>query len=203
VVQTSTRPFVTLLPTKSTYRRFVEEIRGGFLLRGLPVDHITADSSFIIKSPKGSITISDEDGFLMASDLLRKTFRLKLPAVHATQKLHSVWLLARPLGPALQIGVADFLAGKYPLSHWGVLVTHLPTKEVGSLISHSSPSPNSTVVLGDLYEVFQEPGRMKSANITSPFGIKHLTGWPRLSMKYVGITTSTRDEIERKGNLSL
>jgi hypothetical protein len=203
IVTTSRDTFVTLLPTNSTYRRFVEEVRGGFLRRGLSVDHITADCRFLVKGPNGSMAVSNEDDFLKASELLRKAFRLR-PAerVNAitTRSSHSVWLLARPLSPALQISLlADISVGKYPLSHWGILVTHLPTKEVSELLSHASPSTNPNLVLGDLYESFQEPGRMKSANITSPFCMQHLVSWARLSMKYVGTTLLTKDQVSLRG----
>ena len=54
--------------------------------------------------------------------------------------------------------------------------------------------------LGDVYELSRDGSRTE-VNVTSPFLIKHLREWPMVSLRLVGGTSDTNEEIELKGLL--
>jgi len=115
----------------------------------------------------------------------------------------SVWLFARPLSWAQFISVLQWVSdGKYPLCHWGVLVTPLDILSINSILLQTrANSDDDTVELGNMYELVRDGHNMNSVNVERPFSLKSLnTNWQLFSAKYIETTHMTHEEIELEGN---
>ena len=145
--------------------------------------------------------IRGEEEFLTTYKEFIRVFRLKpVTSVKKTED-NSVWLLARPLSHALRIPVlAASSAGKFPLSHWGILVTDLSLEDISMTLRDIGFSmATEHQPLGNLFELNQCPNGTNTLNTTSPFRQKDLRAhWPMASFKYVGKTLDSKTQIEQK-----
>ena len=112
----------------------------------------------------------------------------------------SVWLLARPLSWADWIILIQWVSdGKYPLCHWGVLVTPIDVTEENAFIQKLADSAD-TDIFGTVYELFRDASNQNSVNIKRPFTDAILRAeWPTFSAKYLGTTEMSYEQIENEG----
>src|SRR5271154_3675668 len=103
----------------------------------------------------------------------------------------SVWLFARPLSWADFIIALQWVSdGKYPLCHWGVLVTHMDITANDEFMRRNSPqvlsSPDDQD-LGIMYELQRNDINQNTVSITRPFSPAALKAeWRLFSAKKIG-----------------
>ena len=111
----------------------------------------------------------------------------------------SVWLFARPLSWADFIIALQWVSdGKYPLCHWGVLVTHL---DITDEFMRRTPSPTEALDLGIMYELRRNDINQNTVNIIRPFSTASAE-WRLFSAKYIGTTEMAHEQIEVEGTVS-
>src|SRR5271155_1658919 len=118
---------------------------------------------------------------------------------------YSVWLFARPLSWADFIIALQWVSdGKYPLCHWGVLVTHLDITANDEFMRRGPHISTSEVFdLGIMYELRRNDINQNTVNVIRPFSTKSLEAeWRLFSAKYIGTTETHHDQIELEGTLS-
>src|SRR5271170_4261780 len=111
----------------------------------------------------------------------------------------SVWLFARPLSWADFIIALQWVDGKYPLCHWGVLVTHLDITVNDEFIRRTPHMSSTDVVrdLGVLYELRRNDINQNTVNVIRPFSTASLKAeWRLFSAKYIGVTEIMHEQIE-------
>jgi hypothetical protein len=119
--------------------------------------------------------------------------------------IRSVWLFARPLSWADFIIALQWVSdGKYPLCHWGVLVTHLDITANDEFMRRTPHTSGIDVLdLGTMYELQRNDINQNTVTVTSPFSTTSLQAeWRLFSAKYIGTTEITLDQIELEGTLS-
>ena len=112
----------------------------------------------------------------------------------------NVWLMARPLSRTSFIPPLTSLSdGRYPLSHWGVLVTDLPVNDIEHHLEN--PYGSAEWQLGTLYELRRIHENNHSVNIIKPFLSSDLrVEWRRVSKMWLGVTTKSHEEISVIGS---
>jgi hypothetical protein len=123
--------------------------------------------------------------------------------VRIVQMTRSVWLFARPLSWADFIIALQWVSdGKYPLCHWGVLVTHLDITANDEFMRRT-PDISSTEALdlGIMYELRRNDINQNTVNIIRPFSTA-ASEWRVFSAKYIGTTEMVHEEIEVEGTVS-
>jgi hypothetical protein len=115
----------------------------------------------------------------------------------------SVWLFARPLSWADFIIALQWVSdGKYPLCHWGVLVTHLDITANDEFMRRTPHiSPTEALDLGIMYELRRNDINQNTVNIIHPFSAASAE-WRLFSAKYIGRTEMVHEEIEVEGTIS-
>jgi len=115
----------------------------------------------------------------------------------------SVWLFARPLSWADFIVALQWVSdGKYPLCHWGVLVTHLDITANDEFMRRTPDiSPTQALDLGIMYELRRNDINQNTVNIIRPFSTASAE-WRLFSAKYIGTTEMVHEEIEVEGTVS-
>lgn len=109
-----------------------------------------------------------------------------------------VWILSKPLSWGVRFApLADLSEGKPSLRHWGVLVTELSNVNIYPLLVRRLPLVNN-IRLGSLFELHRV-GNCNTVNRNLEFSTNEIHSWPRLSSRYVAVTSYTDDEIEIAG----
>lgn len=110
----------------------------------------------------------------------------------------SVWLFARPLSWANIIPALQFVSdGKFPLCHWGVLVTER-LLEVDNVLVHRAVAPGEE--LGIMYELHRDDSNLNTVHISRPFSSTNLQGeWSSFTAKLIGTTGMSVRDIENHG----
>lgn len=113
---------------------------------------------------------------------------------------YNVWLLARPLTRTSFIPPLTSLSdGKYPLCHWGVLITNLSVTDIEYHFENRYGSAERH--LGTLYELRRIDENQHSVNMIQPFLTSDLRAeWRRVSKKWLGLTTKSNQEISAAGS---
>jgi len=124
-------------------------------------------------------------------------FASEVPSSPASAKRRHVYLVARPI-PALS-GPFEFLShGKFPLCHWGFVLSQYNQDQLKESFNHQVEDPSSPIVpLGTLFELKRDPHGQKAwqLNIDDKFGPTLATEWSRMCIGYIGETRSTDNEI--------
>ena len=114
----------------------------------------------------------------------------------------NVWIFAKPLSGASVIPTfitALISRGKFPLCHWGVLITHLTSVDVERLEFRTGELGQGDDSFGVLWELNRAPDDKNTVNV-QPFTLLTLKNqWIKFSAKYIGTTTMNHDEIQREG----
>ena len=93
-----------------------------------------------------------------------------------------------------------FSRGKFPLCHWGVLVTDSTSVDVESLEIETRELGQTDDRLGVLWELQRTPSDKNTVNVVQPFMLSTLKEqWMDYSAKHIGTTVMSHDEIQRKG----
>jgi hypothetical protein len=110
-----------------------------------------------------------------------------------------VWIFARPLtigGALLSSVVASTSAGRYPLCHWGVLVTGVSRNLIRDLPVGTRDTTD--LELGKMWEL--QPRSGENTVVIRPFNASILSEeWRHHSAQYVGATTLTDEQINIEG----
>jgi hypothetical protein len=127
-------------------------------------------------------------------------------------KVRHIYLLARPIQAA---GVFSILShGKFPLCHWGVLLSELRDLEKdyyreysGSYLSISNRSVDwasrvTPLKWGSLFELCRDPlTNQNKAHVVYNFGHTHLQDdWKSFCLRKIGVTTYHDGEIFAEGS---
>lgn len=117
----------------------------------------------------------------------------------------SVWLFARPLSWADFIIALQWVSdGKYPLCHWGVLITHLDITANDEFMRRTQHISSTEVLdFGIMYELRRNDINQNTLNVIHPFSTASLqTEWRLFSAKYIGTTEIMHEQIELEGTLT-
>jgi len=124
-------------------------------------------------------------------------FASEVPSSPASAKRRHVYLVARPIH-ALS-GPFEFLShGKFPLCHWGFVLSQFNQDQLKEHFDHQVEDPSSPIVpLGTLFELKRDPhGQMAwQLNMDDKFGPALASEWSRMCIGYIGETRSTDNEI--------
>jgi len=112
-----------------------------------------------------------------------------------------VWVFARPLSWAAVLGLQWVSSGKYPLCHWGLLVTRLEFSTVKSaLLADNLDSNLQDFELGTMWELRREEGTHITVEVTRPFKATHARGlWATLQAERIGTTKKSDRQIQQEG----
>src|SRR5438045_8473980 len=117
---------------------------------------------------------------------------------HPNEIFYNVWLLARPLSHTSLIPpLASLSDGKYPLCHWGALITELSVNDIEEHFENRYGSPERN--MGTLYALHRAENQY-SANILPPFLPSNLQAeWRRISTTWLTVTTKSSEASSTSG----
>jgi hypothetical protein len=126
-------------------------------------------------------------------------------------RTRSVWVFARPLSFARLFSLFEYASyGKFPLSHWGVLVTRRQMNDLKTVLVNGGTTrlqeraATDGDELGIMWELNRIEGDVNTVNVTRPFTLALLkSDWTRFSAMYLGSTDKYDIEIQNHGNISL
>jgi hypothetical protein len=111
----------------------------------------------------------------------------------SNRKVYYVWLLARPPKRLSLFGLQKLFANdKYPVLHWGVLITLCSELDVNKYleINDSTVDFNISMELGTLYQLARSQDDKNTVSITESFSLVNLRDdWSQRSAKFLGTTT--------------
>lgn len=111
----------------------------------------------------------------------------------------SVWVLAKPIDAA---GPFSFLSeGKWPLCHWGVLVSEYSTVDMRIMwLSRKEMHPGKTLSWGVLFELWRSPNHTNTPHMVTDFDKEYLVQyWPVSSITFVGETKCQDQQLLEEG----
>jgi hypothetical protein len=122
-------------------------------------------------------------------------------------RTRSVWIFARPLSVAKLFSLFEYVSyGKFPLSHWGVLVTQRRVDDLKAVLVNGDTqrfgerSTADSDELGIVWELNRIEGDVNTVNVTRPFTFATLKfNWTRFSAMYLGSTEKDDIEIQSHG----
>jgi hypothetical protein len=114
-----------------------------------------------------------------------------------------VWILARPLSASSVFPPFEWTShGKYPLCHWGVLVSSLSVVDVKALLFAMRQTRHTTEdsEIGIMWELEHRVGQLNTVNVTRPFTVSCARKfWNTFNAECVGETTYSRAAIQNEG----
>lgn len=117
------------------------------------------------------------------------------------KRQRSVYVIARPLRAAGPL--APFSDGKFPICHWGLLVTNCSRDEVASQWTRYRETGKSSLLppLGTMIELRRHPDNTNTYNLNTDFG---LCDWYEewgfnISITYVGVTRRSDSSLAYQG----
>ena len=111
--------------------------------------------------------------------------RLKRAPSLEKRRIRSVYIVAKPLRSAGQL--ASLSEGKFPLCHWGLLVSPYNARELHRYIQYRSKNGCGCGDWGTLFEIVRIEGRHE-VNKVEHFGSNLLPEWSCFCIAYVGVT---------------
>jgi hypothetical protein len=122
---------------------------------------------------------------------------LRLSSSSTSAKRRHVYLVAKPI-QALS-GPFEFLSnGKFPLCHWGFVLSQHDQDQLKELFDRQAKCPSSLLPpLGTLFELKRYPDGRKTwqVNMDDRFGQALPSDWSRLCIGYIGETGCSDEEI--------
>src|SRR5277367_6541797 len=113
----------------------------------------------------------------------------------------SVYIIARPLQAAGRLSI--FSDGKFPVCHWGLLVTRRSREEVLSQWMRycETTDPSYLPPWGTMIELNRLPDNTNIYNVSTDFGLKdwYAICGPSISIMYVGETEFSDANLTAKG----
>src|SRR5438105_1676198 len=120
-----------------------------------------------------------------------------------SRNAQSVWILARPLSACSVFPPFEWTSrGKYPLCHWGVLVSPLSVVDVKALLYAMRQTRHTTEdsEIGIMWELEHHVGQLNTVNVTRPFTVSCARKfWNTFNAECVGGTTYNRTAIQAEG----
>jgi hypothetical protein len=117
--------------------------------------------------------------------------------------LRSVWLLARPLSAVTIFPpFAVTSQNKFPLCHWGVLITKLDVSSIEAAMREVSEESQlvEDLILGIMWELHRTQQNTNTVNVSNPFKLSSLKSeWVTFSAEKIGTTLHSDAQIQREG----
>jgi hypothetical protein len=147
--------------------------------------------SFVWSMPPNRRKRNRHDG--IASEALPAC--LRLTSSSASAKRRHVYLVARRIDALA--GPFEFLSdGKFPLCHWGFVLSQHNEDQLAERFDRQAKCPSSSFApLGTLFELKRYPDKLWQVTMDDKFGQALPSNWSRMCIVYIGETSCSDEEI--------